>query len=281
MISPLPWPEAPVTYWICQTCGISNKILKDEPDPYAWRPLWIHADGSADQCLPGRIGCQGCGYGVGVERKSDALWVNALWAIRGKPIDVWRAESIKKLEEFQKLERQFDDFCRRIPEIRVEREQARQEQAARKQSEERKDAENRKILREASRTRVGLQQMNPIAFELAVGSLYEALGHKVYVTRASGDGGIDLVLEKDARKIAVQCKRQNKPVGEPTLREFYGSYVDVFDGGIFVTSSSFTGAGKEWASRREGLSLVDVTQLVELMTQAKPELKRDFELWRL
>lgn len=41
------------------------------------------------------------------------------------------------------------------------------------------------------------------------------------MTKASGDGGVDLILLKDGIKTAVQCKRYSGNVGVSAIQEVY------------------------------------------------------------
>jgi restriction system protein len=122
--------------------------------------------------------------------------------------------------------------------------------------------------------------MTPTNFEKVVGSLYLSLGWRVFITPGSGDRGIDLVIVKNSQKSAVQCKRYKRVVGEPVVREFYGSFVGIFDSGIFVTSSAFSDVCKKWAAQRKALTLVDGEGLAKLMTMHSPNLVRAFETWK-
>ena len=69
----------------------------------------------------------------------------------------------------------------------------------------------------------------------------------------SGDGGIDGVIKADPlglNVVYVQAKRWVGNVGEPPIRDFVG----VLDGegvqeGIFITTSDFNPAAKEFAER--------------------------------
>jgi len=59
----------------------------------------------------------------------------------------------------------------------------------------------------------GIDQMDGRQFEHYLGYLFKSQGYAVKVTRAVGDYGADLVLEKAEEKIAVQAKRYKKSIG--------------------------------------------------------------------
>lgn len=186
--SPIAWPCATVVYWHCQNCGIANRAIAGE-DLYACRSLWVDRDGSAGVCAPGRVSCEGCGYAIGVERKSETLWGNLLWGLTGNPKEFWRQESLENIDKQRNCERTFDGFCNQIPLVRIQREREKQEELLIQQEQDRRKAERQERRKQISQTRIGLQEMTPIDFELAVASLYQALGYTVHVTPGSGDRG--------------------------------------------------------------------------------------------
>src|SRR5262249_53021488 len=70
--------------------------------------------------------------------------------------------------------------------------------------------------------RTSLEQwaaLSPIEFEHACAELLRRSGYAdVRVTRASGDGGVDVIASKDGRGFAVQCKRYQHTVGPEPVR---------------------------------------------------------------
>ena len=73
-----------------------------------------------------------------------------------------------------------------------------------------------------------LRTIDWFQFEKVVELIYKKLGYSV--TRRGGanpDGGIDLVIEKDGQRKAVQCKQwKTWNVGVKTVREFLGALTD-------------------------------------------------------
>ena len=92
------------------------------------------------------------------------------------------------------------------------------------------------------------------------------------VTGRSGDGGIDGIIREDALgldEIYMQAKKyaQGNTVGESDLRNFAGA-LDVAgtDKGVFVTTSSFTPAAKDYVDRSsKQIVLIDGEELARLM----------------
>lgn len=61
-------------------------------------------------------------------------------------------------------------------------------------------------------------------FELLVGEAFRRQGHTVEETGLGGaDGGIDLILRKDGRRVLVQCKQwRRRQIPVSVMREMYG-----------------------------------------------------------
>jgi restriction system protein len=79
-------------------------------------------------------------------------------------------------------------------------------------------------------------------FEGLIGEAFRKQGYQVTQTGDGADGGIDLILYKEGRKILVQCKHwKKKKVGVKEARELNGivSAKDA-NGGILITSGAFT-----------------------------------------
>lgn len=78
-------------------------------------------------------------------------------------------------------------------------------------------------------------------FEQEVARLYTKIGYSSYVTKATGDGGIDIILTKGTERIAVQCKHHKNKVGPNDVRALQGVvYNGNYSYGIFVSLNGFT-----------------------------------------
>lgn len=90
--------------------------------------------------------------------------------------------------------------------------------------------------------------MSGIEFENFIGGLFFSYGYKYSVTKASGDQGIDVILEKDGQKIGVQCKRYNNKISNSAIQEVVAgiSYYHL-DKAIVVTNNYFTKSAEELA----------------------------------
>lgn len=99
-------------------------------------------------------------------------------------------------------------------------------------------------------------------FEAEVAKVYQMYGYKTAVSRAGGDGGIDIVLTKGKEKIAVQCKHHSKPVAPAVIRDLYGTMLaNGFSKGILVSLKGFTQGTKDFAKGKP-IELVDMNDLI-------------------
>lgn len=98
-------------------------------------------------------------------------------------------------------------------------------------------------------------------FEFDVLRLLQAMGFEAEVTGYSQDGGVDIVASNpiplSAGKCVVQCKARSRPVGEPVLRDLFGTmHAQGANKGILITTSSFTAAARRFAQGKP-LELID------------------------
>jgi Holliday junction resolvasome RuvABC ATP-dependent DNA helicase subunit len=123
-----------------------------------------------------------------------------------------------------------------------------------------------------------IEGLSGIEFEKAITLLLARMGFRAEMTKASGDGGIDIVAHREepivGGRYLIQCKRfdASSQVGAPLVREFYGALVADRKAlkGIFVTTSSFTAQAREFASQLP-IELIDGDQLRILLERYKTE----------
>jgi Holliday junction resolvasome RuvABC ATP-dependent DNA helicase subunit len=118
-----------------------------------------------------------------------------------------------------------------------------------------------------------LQTLSGVDFERLVTTLLARMGFQTEMTRATGDGGIDIVALLDrpifGGRYLFQCKRfaQDNLVGASTVRDFYGAVsADRAVKGVLVTTSGFTVQAREFGERA-GLELIDLTRLRRLLLE--------------
>lgn len=110
-----------------------------------------------------------------------------------------------------------------------------------------------------------LAHMSGIEFELWVAEYFRKRGYEVQTTKTTGDHGIDLLLYK-AKKITgvIQCKNWEASIGEPIVRDFYGSMLSVkAPEGYVITTSSFTQQAKDFIQGKP-IKLIDMEELLKL-----------------
>lgn len=95
--------------------------------------------------------------------------------------------------------------------------------------------------------------MTPEQYEKLVASGFEKKGYKVELTPSTNDYGVDIFLEKNSRKIAVQVKmfgNTSRKVNRRMVMEFYGAK-DYFEcaEGIIVTNGKILSDAKEVAEK--------------------------------
>ena len=112
-----------------------------------------------------------------------------------------------------------------------------------------------------------LRTIDWFQFEKVIEALYRKVGYTVERRGgAKADGGIDLVIEKDGIKTAIQCKQwKTWNVGVKAVREFLGALTDAgIQKGIFITLCGYTGDAKQLADKH-GIEILNETDLKRLL----------------
>jgi Holliday junction resolvasome RuvABC ATP-dependent DNA helicase subunit len=118
-----------------------------------------------------------------------------------------------------------------------------------------------------------LSHLSGLDFERLIVGLLTRMGFRAEMTKATGDGGIDVMAVLDrpivGGRYLFQCKRYapDAPIGAPVIRDFYGAVTaERATKGIFITTSSFTTQAREFGDRA-GLELIDLAQLRRLLAE--------------
>jgi restriction system protein len=106
-------------------------------------------------------------------------------------------------------------------------------------------------------------------FEHFVAHLLQCMGYHARVTKASGDGGIDVIAHRDELGfeqpiIKVQCKQTLGTNGRPDVQKLYGA-IEKEEKGLFVTLGSFSADARTFEQGKSNLRLLDGKELVELI----------------
>ena len=124
------------------------------------------------------------------------------------------------------------------------------------------------------------QQLSPTDFEDLVERLYTAMGYAARRTQQTRDGGVDVIAIRDhptgRDKLAIQCKRQENPVGRPELQKLLGVITadPSFSAGVMVTTSTFTADARHFAEMNARIKLVDKNALSLLLVQTRVPLRK-------
>lgn len=104
-----------------------------------------------------------------------------------------------------------------------------------------------------------------LEFEQKMAELFRKDGWNAELTKATGDGGVDIILRKAADCAIVQCKATKSPVGPGPLREFHGVLVTnkTAKRAIFVSLGGFTKAAGEFG-RESGMLLLSIDDVLAM-----------------
>lgn len=125
-----------------------------------------------------------------------------------------------------------------------------------------------------------LLEMSPVRFERLIIDLLNSMGYgggqlsESSLTKMSGDGGIDGVINEDSLgldAVYIQAKRYapGNTVGRPHIQQFIGSLTgESATKGVFVTTSDFSKEAKEYVNKvQQRVVLINGERLAELMIQ--------------
>jgi len=107
--------------------------------------------------------------------------------------------------------------------------------------------------------------LEPEEFENWTSMLFQLMGYQVRNTRDTADHGIDLEVWSDqVPRGLVQCKRYRGTVGEPVVRDLYGTMMAARAAqGWLVTTGAISRQARDWAAGKP-IQLLDGQALVAL-----------------
>jgi restriction system protein len=122
-----------------------------------------------------------------------------------------------------------------------------------------------------------LDLLDGVEFEEFIGRYFARTGYKVSMTKASGDDGVDLIVQKAGIKTAVQCKRYLGNVGVSAVQEVYaGKDLYDCDAAIVLTNSYFTKPATV-AAKKLGVVLWDRDRLIKELSNTQEDTEwQDF-----
>ena len=94
-------------------------------------------------------------------------------------------------------------------------------------------------------------------FENEVAKIFRKEGFDTKVSRVGADGGVDIVVSKNNKRYAVQCKAHTSKVSESVARDLYGVlHSRNFDGGYLVTLNGTSSKTKEFCKKNRDKPII-------------------------
>lgn len=94
--------------------------------------------------------------------------------------------------------------------------------------------------------------MSGLEFEDYIARVARSCGVPVIMTSLTGDWGVDIIVGKRPNRLAVQCKRQSRPVGASAVQEVVaGAPMQDCTKTMVVTNHEFTPAARKLAELHE------------------------------
>jgi restriction endonuclease Mrr len=165
-----------------------------------------------------------------------------------------------------KRARQNPALCSQCTADAADRERKLAQEEARRKAE--LEEQKRQWL-EKVRTIAFLQQLHPNEFQLLVWSVFRSLGWTVEETPFGHDGGVDGFIARGSERLVLQCKRYRHDVGEPVVRDLYGTYLHQgATGAVLITTGAISRHAKEFVAGKK-FQLYDGKEFLTLLNQAK------------
>lgn len=133
---------------------------------------------------------------------------------------------------------------------------------------EEKEIKEREFLRRCNNINelLHMYKDKPYEFEKHVAFIFNKLGYKTKVTKATGDGGKDIIMHKDGKKCVVEVKlyATNRKISEDKIRKLHSAKIECeADDAFFVTTSDFTKQAIKLAEK-VNIMLINGHKLVSL-----------------
>ena len=107
-------------------------------------------------------------------------------------------------------------------------------------------------------------------FEQEVAKIFILNGYKATVTKGSGDGGVDIVVEKEGYRGIIQCKHYRNPVPPEPIRALWGCKDDFgADEVILVASSGITQSGADFVSNKPNFVVLNLDDVINMANKVQ------------
>ena len=115
------------------------------------------------------------------------------------------------------------------------------------------------------------QKLSGYKFEKELAQIFIKNGFDTEITKKSGDGGVDIILNPKGKKIYIQCKAYQSHAGVAVVRELLGCMeLNDVEYGIIACTGGFTKGAVEMAMK-VGIYLLDSRDIVALMNMDIPQ----------
>lgn len=105
-------------------------------------------------------------------------------------------------------------------------------------------------------------------FEEEVAKIFTLHGYRATVTKGSGDGGVDIILEQEGYRAIIQCKHYQNPVPPEPIRALWGCKDDFgANEVILVASSGITQAGADFISNKPNFRVLNLDDIIRMSQQ--------------
>jgi restriction system protein len=110
-----------------------------------------------------------------------------------------------------------------------------------------------------------LRTIDPREFEELICRLFERMGYQVTRTPYAGDGGVDAYMRRDGCLSILQCKRVRGSVGEPILRDLFGTmHAETASSAFVVTTGKISRQARAWIKEKP-IFLMELPELHQLL----------------
>ena len=172
-------------------------------------------------------------------------------------------ECVRECKEQERVAAEQAKIAAEQARVAAEQAKVAAEQDAARRERERQER-HREYLRKI-RLPEHLRSMHPGEFEHLVCDLFRRQGYEAEPTPLSGDGGVDGYLRKNGALTVLQCKRVKGSVGEPVLRDLFGTMhgcgaVE----GIVVTTGNVSTQARAWSNGKP-IRIIELDELTVLL----------------
>jgi len=115
-------------------------------------------------------------------------------------------------------------------------------------------------------------QMDGRTFEIEVAKLFQLNKYETLLSPKGADGGVDIIVKKDNKKYAVQCKAHKNKISESVARDLHGVlYSDNFSGGFLISLSGFSSKTKEFCNSKtkKNIYMLELEDIIDIVNGDK------------